>query len=41
MIASAQITYTEIFAFIVALVFKLFSRKVLIKKKKTTETVKQ
>ena len=33
MIASAQITYTEIFAFIVALV--------LFKKEKTTETVKK
>ena len=34
MIASTQITNTEIFAFIVVLVFKLFSRKVLFINKK-------
>ena len=39
MIASTQITNTEIFAFIVVLVFKLSSRKVY-KQKKTIETVK-
>ena len=40
MIASTQITNTEIFAFIAVLVFKLLSHKVLFKKKKTIETVK-
>ena len=34
MIALTQITNTEIFAFIVVLVFKLFSRKVLFINKK-------
>ena len=34
MIASTQITNTEIFAFIAVLVFKLFSRKVLFINKK-------
>ena len=34
MIASAQITNTEIFAFIAALALKLFSRKVLFTKRK-------
>ena len=42
MIASTQITNTEIFAFIAFLVFKLLSRKVLfINRKKTIETVKK
>ena len=34
MIASAQITNTEIFAFLAVLVFKLLSRKVLFVNKK-------
>ena len=34
-------TKTEIFAFIAVLVLKLFSRKVLLIKKKTIETVKK
>ena len=39
-IASSQITNTEIVTFIALLVFKLLSRKVLFIKEKTTETVK-
>ena len=34
MIASSQITSTEVFAFITVLVFKLLSRKVLITNRK-------
>ena len=42
MIASTQITNTEIFAFIAVLVLKLVSRKVLfIKTKGNIETVKK
>ena len=41
MIASAQITNTEIFAFVAVLVFKLLSRKVLFIKRKKMETVKK
>ena len=41
MIASTQITNTEISAFIAVLVFKLLSRKVLFVNKKTIETVKK
>ena len=42
MIASTQITNTEIFAFIAVLVFKLFSRKVLfINRYVKIETVKK
>ena len=42
MIASAQITNTEIFASMAGLVFKLLSCKVLfMNKKKTIETVKK
>ena len=41
MIASSQITNTEIFAFRAVLVFKLLSRKVLVLNKKTIETVKK
>ena len=40
MIASTQITNTDIFAFTAVLVFKLLSRKVLFIDRKTTETVK-
>ena len=39
MIASTQITKTEIFAFVAVPVFKLLARKVLLIKRKTTETV--
>ena len=39
MIASTQITKTEIFAFAAVPVFKLLTRKVLLIKRKTTETV--
>ena len=39
-IASSQITNTEIVTFIALLVFKLLSRKILFIKEKTTETVK-
>ena len=38
MIASTQITNTEIFAFIAALVFKLLSRKVLFINRKLLES---
>ena len=34
MIASTQITNTEVFAFVAVLVFKLLSRKVLLMKRK-------
>ena len=37
MIASTQITNTEIFVFITALLFKLFSRKVLFINKKANK----
>ena len=40
-IASTQITNTETFAFIAALVFKLLSRKVLFMNRKTMETLKK
>ena len=40
MIASTQISNTEIFAFIAVLLFKLLGRKVLFKTEKTIETVK-
>ena len=40
-IASTQITNTEVFAFVAALVFKLLSRKTLFRNRKTTETVKK
>ena len=40
-IASTQITNTEIVTFIVLLVFKLLSHKVLFIKEKTIETVKK
>ena len=40
MIASAQITNAEIFAFITVLVFKLLSRKVLFINRKDDKTVK-
>ena len=39
MIASTQITNTEIFVFIAVLVFKLLSRKVVLETEKTIETV--
>ena len=41
MIASTQITNTEIFAFIAVVVFKLLSRMVLFISTKTIETVKK
>ena len=41
MIASKQITNTEIFAFIAVLVFKLLSHKVSFITEKTIETVKK
>ena len=41
MIASIQITYTEIFLFIAIVVFTLLSRKVLFINRKTIETVKK
>ena len=41
MIASMQITYTEIFLFIAIVVFTLLSRKVLFINRKTIETVKK
>ena len=41
MVASTQITNTEIFAFIAVQVFELLSRKVLLINKKTIETVKK
>ena len=41
MIASTQITNTEIFAFITVLVFKLLSRKIFLQTEKTIETVKK
>ena len=41
MIASTQISNTKIFAFIVVLVFKLLSRKILFINRKTTQTVKK
>ena len=41
MIVSTQITNTENFAFIAALVFKLLSRKVLFITEETIETVKK
>ena len=41
MIASVQITYTEIFLFIAIVVFTLLSRKVLFINRKTIETVKK
>ena len=41
MIASTQITNTEIFAFVAVLVFKLLRRKVLFINKKPIETVKK
>ena len=40
-IASTQITNTEIVTFIALVVFKLLSRKVLFIKEKTIETVKK
>ena len=40
MIVSTQITNAEIFTSIAVLVFKLFSRKVLLLNRKTVETVK-
>ena len=40
MIASTQITNSDIFAFIAALVFKLMSRKVLFINRKDNRTVK-
>ena len=40
MIASTQITNSDIFAFIAALVFKLISRKVLFINRKDNRTVK-
>ena len=39
MIASAQITNTEIFAFIAILVLKLWNRKILFISRKDNETV--
>ena len=36
-----QITNTEIFTFIALLIFKLLSRKVLFKNRKTIQTVKK
>ena len=41
MIVSTQITNTEVFALIVALVFKLLSRKFLFINKKKIETFKK
>ena len=41
MVASTQITNTETYAFIAALVFKLLSRKVLFIKRKKIETDKK
>ena len=41
MIASTQITNTDIFAFIAVLFFKLLSCKVLFMKKRAIETVKK
>ena len=41
MIASTQITNTEIFTFISVLVFKLFTREVLFITEKTIETIKK
>ena len=41
MIASIQITYTEIFLFIAIVVYTLLSRKVLFINRKTIETVKK
>ena len=41
MIASMQITYTEIFLFIAIVVFTLLNRKVLFINRKTIETVKK
>ena len=41
MIASTQITISEMFAIIAVLVFKLLSRKVYLQAEKTIETVKK
>ena len=41
MIASTQITNTEIFTFIAIRVFKLFSRKVLFINRKDNSTIKK
>ena len=41
MIASIQITSTEIFAFIAVLVFKRLSRKLLFKNRKVVEIFKK
>ena len=41
MIASTQITNTEIFVFIAVLVFKLLNRSFVYKTEKTIETVKK
>ena len=41
MIASTQITYTELFAFSAVLVFKLLSRKILFINRKENTTIKK
>ena len=41
MIASTQITISEMFAIIAVLVFKLLSRKLCLQAEKTIETVKK
>ena len=41
MIASTQITYTELFAFLAVLVFKLLSRKILFINRKENTTIKK